>query len=146
MSQNKIVFALMLTALSAYTFAGGKGSGSVAVHGYVRKDGTYVPPHQRSAPDGNFGNNWSTEGNVNPYTGEDGKLTNPPTRSVNGAITSPSFLPAPSRPSDINQRPTSPPADALALPMNPNQLTAPVVVSPSSGAITRPVTSNSLWA
>lgn len=25
----------------------------VHVQGYVRRDGTYVPPHYRSAPDGN---------------------------------------------------------------------------------------------
>lgn len=40
------------------------------VNGYTRKDGTYVQPHYRSSPDGNPYNNWSTKGNVNPYTGE----------------------------------------------------------------------------
>src|SRR5262249_15067893 len=52
--------------------------GSVYVRGYVRKDGTYVQPHYRSAPDGNFYNNWSTTGNVNPYTGEPGTKVSPP--------------------------------------------------------------------
>lgn len=33
-------------------------------------DGTYVRPHYRSASDGDLYNNWSTRGNVNPYTGE----------------------------------------------------------------------------
>lgn len=47
-------------------------SGAVRVKGYYRKDGTYVQPHYRSAPDGNFGNNWSTKGNVNPFTGKVG--------------------------------------------------------------------------
>lgn len=42
------------------------------VRGYTRKDGTYVQPHYRSSPDGNPYNNWSTRGNVNPYTGEPG--------------------------------------------------------------------------
>jgi hypothetical protein len=56
----------------------GKRSGSVHVRGYYRKDGTYVRPHYRSAPDGNFNNNWSTKGNVNPYTGEPGTKTAPP--------------------------------------------------------------------
>ena len=46
--------------------------------GYTRKDGTYVAPHTRSAPDGNFGNNWSTKGNINPYTGEEGTRASPP--------------------------------------------------------------------
>jgi hypothetical protein len=42
----------------------------VRVRGYVRRDGTYVPPHVRSSPDGNPSNNWSYPGNVNPYTGK----------------------------------------------------------------------------
>lgn len=42
------------------------------VQGYTRKDGTYVQPHYRSSPDGNPYNNWSTKGNVNPYTGKSG--------------------------------------------------------------------------
>ena len=56
--------------------ASGRG-GSVSVRGYIRKDGTYVQPHMRSAPDGNFWNNWSTRGNVNPYNGEPGTKTQP---------------------------------------------------------------------
>lgn len=44
----------------------------VRVRGYHRKDGTYVQPHYRSDPDGDRSNNWSTRGNVNPYTGERG--------------------------------------------------------------------------
>ena len=44
----------------------------VHVDGYYRKDGTYVQPHYRSDPDGNPNNNWSTQGNVNPHTGQEG--------------------------------------------------------------------------
>lgn len=51
--------------------------GSVSVHGYTRSNGTYVSPHHRSAPDGSFSNNWSTRGNVNPYTGKVGTLDQP---------------------------------------------------------------------
>jgi hypothetical protein len=72
---------LILTLLSTDLFAKGKG-GSVHVKGYYRKDGTYVQPHYRSAPDGNFNNNWITKGNVNPYTGEAGTKDNPPTYSA----------------------------------------------------------------
>lgn len=49
----------------------------VWVDGYYRKDGTYVRGHYRSDPDGNFENNWSTKGNVNPYTGAVGTKTKP---------------------------------------------------------------------
>ncbi len=54
--------------------AGSTASSSsiVNVRGYFRKDGTYVAPHHRTAPDDNFNNNWSTQGNVNPFTGEVG--------------------------------------------------------------------------
>jgi len=47
-------------------------AGDVHVRGHYRKDGTYVRPHMRSSPDGNVFNNWSTKGNVNPYTGKTG--------------------------------------------------------------------------
>ena len=40
--------------------------------------GTYVRPHYRSDPDGVFGNNWSTSGNVNPHTGKPGWIRTPP--------------------------------------------------------------------
>jgi hypothetical protein len=42
------------------------------VNGYYRKDGTYVQGYHRSSPDGNPYNNYSTRGNVNPYTGQKG--------------------------------------------------------------------------
>lgn len=49
------------------------------VKGYYKKNGTYVQPHYRSAPDGNFYNNWSTKGNINPYTGKVGSKEYPST-------------------------------------------------------------------
>lgn len=39
------------------------------VRGYTRSNGTYVQPYMRSTPDSNPYNNYSTQGNVNPYTG-----------------------------------------------------------------------------
>ena len=44
----------------------------VSVNGYYKKNGTYVKPHMRSNPDSSFRNNWSTIGNINPYTGRKG--------------------------------------------------------------------------
>ncbi len=75
---NKIIISLLLL-LSLFVLESMAASrGSVSVKGYTRKDGTYVAPHYRSAPDGNFQNNWSTKGNVNPYSGNPGTLTAPP--------------------------------------------------------------------
>jgi hypothetical protein len=55
--------------LMADAFAGGRGGG-VSVKGYTRRDGTYVQPHTRSAPDRNPTNNYSFPGNYNPNTGK----------------------------------------------------------------------------
>ena len=51
--------------------------GPTKVDGYTRKDGTYVPPHSRSAPNNSYNDNWGTSPNGNPYTGKPG--TRPPT-------------------------------------------------------------------
>jgi hypothetical protein len=60
-----IVIACMLI-LSVPVFA------QVYVNPYTRQDGTQVPGHYRSAPDHNPYNNYGTQGNVNPYTGQRG--------------------------------------------------------------------------
>ena len=46
----------------------------VRVRGYTRKDGTYVAPHYRSAPNSTKYDNYSTQGNYNPYTGKKGTV------------------------------------------------------------------------
>ncbi|MDR2119393.1 MAG: hypothetical protein LBP64_00780 [Tannerella sp.] len=57
--------------LCAFTF-GHALVAQVYVEGYYRKDGTYVRPHYRSSPNGSVYDNYSTKGNVNPYTGKKG--------------------------------------------------------------------------
>jgi hypothetical protein len=42
------------------------------VKGYYKKNGTYVEPHYRSSPNSTTNDNYSTKGNVNPYTGKEG--------------------------------------------------------------------------
>jgi hypothetical protein len=57
----------------------GSKASSTHVKGHVKKDGTYVAPHQKSTPDSKFENNWTTKGNDNLYTGKDGtKVSEPP--------------------------------------------------------------------
>lgn len=53
-------------------FTGSAFARSVRVKPYYRQDGTYVQPHYRTSPDRNIWNNYSTRGNVNPYTGNKG--------------------------------------------------------------------------
>lgn len=83
-----IVSVCAAIAPEALARGGRSSGGSVRVRGYTRKDGTWVPPHHRSAPDGRFSNNWSTAGNVNPYTGELGTLTTPPGSGGSGTWSS----------------------------------------------------------
>ncbi|OQP65425.1 hypothetical protein A3860_17325 [Niastella vici] len=47
-------------------------SSDVFVNGYFRKDGSYVQPHFRTAPNSSMFDNYSTKGNFNPYTGKPG--------------------------------------------------------------------------
>lgn len=42
------------------------------VSGYTRQNGTVVEPYWRSSPDNTTLNNYSTQGNVNPFTGQPG--------------------------------------------------------------------------
>ena len=44
----------------------------VRVKGHVNKNGTYTQPHVRTAPNQTRRDNYSTKGNVNPYTGKPG--------------------------------------------------------------------------
>jgi opacity protein-like surface antigen len=45
---------------------------SVYHQGYTAQSGTYVAPHYQSAPNGIRSDNWSSQGNINPYTGQIG--------------------------------------------------------------------------
>jgi hypothetical protein len=46
----------------------------VHVDGHTRQNGTYVQPHMRTAPDSSLQNNYSSQGNTNPYTGQQGTV------------------------------------------------------------------------
>ncbi len=65
----KTVILLLLIAISCSAIA------DTYVNGYTKRDGTYVEPYYRSSPDNTTSNNWSTRGNVNPYTGQEGTRT-----------------------------------------------------------------------
>jgi len=55
------------------------------VDGYTRSNGTYVQPYERSPADGTVTNNYSYQGNTNPYTGQVG------TNSYSHDVTSPNY-------------------------------------------------------
>jgi len=66
---KKLLFSIALLAISSLIPAHAQ---DVFVQGYIKRDGTYVQPHYRTRPDGNPWNNYSTYGNINPYTGQRG--------------------------------------------------------------------------
>lgn len=69
--KTAIALVLVFVSLSA--------TAQVHVKGYVKKDGTYVAPHERTAPNDTKMDNYSTKGNVNPYTGKEGTADPEPT-------------------------------------------------------------------
>lgn len=63
---------VILAAAMALTAAPALAQGSHYVQGYTRSDGTYVAGHYATNPNSTTSDNWSTKGNVNPYTGQPG--------------------------------------------------------------------------
>jgi|GEM_PF-841359 hypothetical protein len=66
--------ALALALACAAPLAEASAQASTQRRGYVTRNGVYVPPSQQTKPDGTKANNWSTRGNVNPYTGRPGTV------------------------------------------------------------------------
>lgn len=62
----------LLVAASLVLFCDSVLANDVYVNGYTRRDGTYVQPYYRTAPDSSRFNNYSSQGNTNPYTGRSG--------------------------------------------------------------------------
>ncbi len=141
MSIRFTVSLLALLFVASEAIAAGKGAagGTVTVRGHFRKDGTYVLPHQRTAPDGSFRNNWSTEGNYNPYTGEEGKVVTPPVRATGTGVGGlplyypvlpPGYAPPTSSPAPAQPTLAPKPDVARSLLLDPSQVvgTDPLVI------------------
>lgn len=64
----KLTIALLAATLAFPAFA----AKNVNVRGHVTKQGTYVAPSVRTAPNRTKIDNYSTKGNVNPMTGKEG--------------------------------------------------------------------------
>lgn len=88
----KIVLAIILAAMSFSAAA------QVQVKGHFKKDGTYVAPSVRSAPNNTQADNYSTKGNVNPYNGNAGTVeAQPQQRNYNPPAMEPLNSQAPAR-------------------------------------------------
>jgi hypothetical protein len=64
--------AFLGAALALATFGSALAQTDHYVNGYTKKDGTYVAPHYQTNPNNTRADNYSTQGNVNPYTGQPG--------------------------------------------------------------------------
>lgn len=71
-TKMKIIIASVLALAAASATA------QVHVHGYTKANGTYVAPHEKTEPNHTINDNYSTKGNVNPYTGKEGTVNPPP--------------------------------------------------------------------
>jgi hypothetical protein len=67
----KLLLVFLFAFLTVFCFAQ-TNSNHVRVSGYYRSNGTYVQPYFRTAPNSTNRDNFSTRGNVNPYTGKPG--------------------------------------------------------------------------
>jgi len=84
---RKILFFIGLLFFAINTLCFAK---DVYVNGYTRSDGTYVAPYHRSSPNSTVKDNYSYEGNTNPYTGKvgDNHYRNNPTSDYYGTSSS----------------------------------------------------------
>jgi hypothetical protein len=70
--EEKFMLRIAAAALFGVTMFATPASADTYVNGYFKNDGTYVQPHYRTNPDSNSYNNYSAQGNTNPYTGRQG--------------------------------------------------------------------------
>ncbi len=67
-----LTFAMIGAVASTIAVTPASAASSHYVRGYTTKNGTYVAPHRQTKPNGLKVDNWSTKGNVNPFTGKSG--------------------------------------------------------------------------
>jgi hypothetical protein len=65
-----LVFVASLVSVAGISSA--SAASSHYVRGYSTMSGTYVAPHRQTNPNKSLFDNWSTKGNVNPFTGKPG--------------------------------------------------------------------------
>jgi len=70
----KQIFTILFFFAFLFSFAQ-TNPNHVYVSGYYRSNGTYIKPHYRTAPNSTNRDNFSTQGNTNPYTGQTGYIT-----------------------------------------------------------------------
>ena len=82
MLRGKIIISL-LAAVAAASALPALAQGQQYVSPYVRQNGTFVQGHMQTMPNSTRADNWSTRGNVNPYTGQAGTRDPNPAPTAN---------------------------------------------------------------
>ena len=67
---KNILKAVVVTSLLAAAI--GSATADSQVQGYITSNGTYVAPYVRTSPNATRLDNYSTQGNYNPYNGKMG--------------------------------------------------------------------------
>jgi hypothetical protein len=106
---KKVLFFIAFLFAAATSFA----QNSVYVSGYTKSNGTYVQPYMKTTPNSTRNDNYSTIGNINPYTGTAGTKPADSYYSTSSTYSSPSYS------SSSNY-------------VSPSYSTAPTYVTPSS--------------
>ena len=68
----KKIFLSLLVGLFLFSSVATSTYARVKVKGYTKRNGTYVAPHYRTNKNSLKYDNWSSKGNINPYTGRKG--------------------------------------------------------------------------
>lgn len=69
----KVLMAIV-AGLTVTSAAAAQYRAPVTVRGHTTRDGVYVPPHVRTAPNESRTDNWSSRPNINPYNGKAGTV------------------------------------------------------------------------
>jgi hypothetical protein len=70
---KKTILASMI-CVGVTTSAAAQYKAPVRVQGHTTREGVYVPPHVRTAPNETRTDNWSSKPNTNPYNGKAGTV------------------------------------------------------------------------
>ena len=71
---KRLLIFFLLATFSFSSFSQSKSSSDVYVKSYTRSNGTVVKGYYRTAPNSTNRDNFTTRGNVNPYTGKKGYI------------------------------------------------------------------------
>lgn len=85
----KTIRMLTVIALCSFLWVSQAYAETVRVRPYMRQDGTIVSPHMRTAPNSSRDDNFSTKGNINPYTGKQGTVD--PYDGRSGSLYAPTY-------------------------------------------------------